>query len=305
MSRASEPDRPRIDFVRAMTSAEIRRRVSLLRQLLRSGRFEKAAGEAEEAIAQYPDSVELLAVSADIHRREKKLDEAKALLERARAIEPMHPAVLASSADLAYDRGRFEDAASLYLELVDRRPSSYHYSRLVAAKNRLGAHEEAVAIARRALERFPGDPWTLRGLATAESKLGRQEEAVAVYEELLSVAPDDRFAYKELMRLKTDESSPEEAASALKGLMRSGSRGRNPTSRRWPPTGCARRGSSKTRSPSTRTLSLSSPEVPTSWPSSASPKRSSVASRTRSKASLKRSWQSLPTPTFARASSLS
>jgi len=211
-----------------MSSAEIRRRVSLLRQLLRSGALDKAAGEAEDAMALYPDSVELLAVYADIHRRAEKLDEAKALLERARAIEPMHPAVLASSADLAYDRGRYEDAAALYLELVDRRPSSYHYSRLVAAKNRLGAHEEAAAIARRALERFPGDPWNLRGLATAESKLGRREEAVAVYEELLSVEPNDRFAYKELMRLKTEESSPEEAASALKGLMRSGGRSRNP-----------------------------------------------------------------------------
>ncbi len=304
MSSTSEPDTPRIDFVRAMTSAEIRRRVSLLRQLLRSGRLEKAAGEAEEAIAQYPDSVELLAVSADIHRRETKLDEAKALLERARAIEPMHPAVLASSADLAYDRGRFEDAAALYQELVDRRPSSYHYSRLVAAKNRLGAHEEAAAIARRALERFPGDPWNLRGLASAESKLGRREEAVAVYEELLSVAPDDRFAYKELMRLKTDESSPAEAASALKGLMRSGSRGRNPHLKTLAADRLRKAGSSKTRSPSTRTLLLSSPEVPTSWPSSASPKRSSAATKTRSKASPKPSWQSLPTPTSARASSL-
>ena len=289
-----------------MSSAEIRRRVSLLRQLLRSGGFEKAAGEAEEAIARYPDSVELLAVSADIHRREKKLDEAKALLERARALEPMHPAVLASSADLAFDRGRFEDAAALYLELVDRRPSSYHYSRLVAARNRLGAHEEAAAIARRALERFPGDPWNLRGLATAESKLGRREEAVAVYEELLSGSA------RRPLRLQRAH-APEDRRELSRG---SGLRPQRAHAERWsrskpPPQDVGRRQAAKggeARRRGLRIRGCSRPrarQVRTSWPSSASPKRSSAATKTRSKASPNPSWQSHPTPTFARASSLS
>ena len=186
------------------------------------------ADEAEKAIARHAESAELLALSADIHRRQKKLDEAKALLGRARAIDPFHDAVLDASADLAYDLGAFAEAAARYQGLVDRRPSRYHYSRLVGSRNRIGEHEAAAAIARRALERFPGDAWILRGLAAAEAKLGRREEALAAYEELLSVDPEDRFVYKELMRLKTEESSPEEAASALKGLMRTGSRARNP-----------------------------------------------------------------------------
>jgi tetratricopeptide (TPR) repeat protein len=78
------------------------------------------------------------------------------------------------------------------------------------------------------LERYPDDLWLLRGLATAEVKLGRHSEAVRLYEKLLEFDPNDRFSYKELMRLRTAGAPEGEAASALKGLMRSGGRGKNP-----------------------------------------------------------------------------
>ena len=211
-----------------MEPREVRQRVSSLRQLLRSGALDEAAREAEMDLVRHPENAEILAMAADIYRRQKKLDEARALLARARNVDPFHDSVVAASADLAYDSGHYKEAAARYQELVDRRPNGYHYSRLVAAKNRLGKHGEAAAIARRGLERFHGDAWILRGLAAAEAKLGRHNEAMAAYESLLEIDPKDRFAYKELMRLKTETSSPEEAASALKGLMRSGERARNP-----------------------------------------------------------------------------
>lgn len=208
--------------------SEVRRRVSHLRELVRSRALDEAAREAESAVSDYPESAELLAAFADIHRRRKKLDEAKALLERARAIDPFHETVVAVAADLAYDEGDFKEAAARYQHLVDRRATSYYYSRLVMSTNRLGEPEAAAAMGRQALERFPRDPWILRGLAAAEAKSGRRQDAVAAYEELLEIDPKDRFAYKELMRLKTEEASPEEAAAALKGLMRTGSRASNP-----------------------------------------------------------------------------
>lgn len=211
-----------------MDRGDIGRQVSRLRQLVRSKSFGDAAREAEAFLEAHPENAELLALAADIQRRQKKLDEAEALVDRARAVDPFHASVLAVAADLAYDRGSYRDAAARYRELVDRRPSSYHYSRLVAATHRLGDSETAAALARQGLERFPNDPWILRGLAASAAKLGRHDEAVAVLEELLRIEPGDRFAYKELMRLKTEKSAPEEAASALKGLMRSGSRSKNP-----------------------------------------------------------------------------
>lgn len=211
-----------------MESGGVRGHVSRLRQLVRSKSFGEAAREAEVFLAEYPDCAELLALGADIHRRQKKLDEAKALIERARAVDPFHGSVLAVGADLAYDQGSYRDAAARYRELVDRRPTAYHFSRLVIATHRLGDPQTALALARQGLERFPDDPWILRGLAASAGKLGRHAEAIAALEELLRIEPSDRFAYKELMRLKTEKSAPEEAASALKGLMRSGSRAANP-----------------------------------------------------------------------------
>jgi tetratricopeptide (TPR) repeat protein len=136
--------------------------------------------------------------------------------------------VLSETADLAFEARDFEEAAERYRELVDRRPNRYHYSRLVMAKSKLGASSDAAATARAALEIFPDDPWILRGLAAAEAKEGRIAEAVTAYEKLLSLEPNDRFAYKELMRLKTEGENPEDAAAALKGLMRTGGRDKNP-----------------------------------------------------------------------------
>ena len=215
-------------YLIATMDSDHRRSVSLVWQLLRSGSLEDAAREAEDAIARHPESAELLALTADIHRRRRNLDEATALLDRARELDPFDEAVLGTGAELAFDRREFREAAARFQELVDRRPNAYRLSRLVAAKNRLKEHAEAAAIARRALESYPDDPWTLRGLAAAEAALGRRDEAIAAYERLLAVEPKDRFAYKELMRLKTADASPEEAASALGGLMKAGGRDRNP-----------------------------------------------------------------------------
>ncbi|MGH9388344.1 MAG: tetratricopeptide repeat protein, partial [Vicinamibacteria bacterium] len=202
--------------------------MSSLRKLIASKSFIEAEALALEGLRNFPESAELLALAAGIERRLKKLDEARSLLDRARRLEPFHDAVLSEAADLAFDARDFSEAAERYRELVDRRPNRYHYSRLVMAKSKLGASAEAAALARTALEIFPDDPWLLRGLAAAEAKLGRVPEAVSAYERLLAREPNDRFAYKELMRLKTEGEKPDEAAAALKGLMRTGGRDRNP-----------------------------------------------------------------------------
>jgi tetratricopeptide (TPR) repeat protein len=190
--------------------------------------FDRAAEEIEEALELFPDEAELLATAADIQRRIKKLPEAETYLRRAEAVDPSHDRVMSVGADLSYDLRDLDKAASLYRQLVDRRPNRYHYSRLVYTLNRIGEHEEASETGRQGLERFPDDPWLLRGLAAAEAKQGHRDQAIELYEKVLELEPKDRFAYKELMRLRTSETSADEAASALKGLMRSGDRAKNP-----------------------------------------------------------------------------
>jgi tetratricopeptide (TPR) repeat protein len=208
--------------------SEIRQRAARVRRLLSARDFREAERETEEGIALFPDSAELLALAADIQRKMSKPAEAASLLKRAEASDPSHELVVAVGADLAYDRKDFKKASELYRELLDRRATAYYTSRYVLVLNRLRRHEEAAEAARQGLERFPGDLWILRGLASAEAKRGRNEEAVALYEKLVERDPNDRFAYKELMRLRTADAPADEAATALKGLMRSGSRAKNP-----------------------------------------------------------------------------
>jgi len=210
------------------TTYEVRQRVTRVRRLIVGKNFDQAAEEIEEALELFPDETELLATAADIQRRAKKLPEAEIYLKRAEAIDPSHDGVMSVGADLAFDRKDFDKAAALYRQLIDRRPNRYHHSRLAQALNRLGNYEEASQTSRQGLERFPDDPWLLSGLAAAEAKQGHRDEAIQLYEKVLELEPKDRFAYKELMRLRTSDTSADEAASALKGLMRSGDRARNP-----------------------------------------------------------------------------
>ncbi len=208
--------------------SEIRQRVARVRRFLAARDFREAEREIEEGVALFPDHAELLAWAADLQRRMSKPAEAASLLKRAEASDPSHEQVVAVGADLAYDRKDFRKASELYRELLDRRATAYYTSRYVLALNRLRRYEESAEAARQGLERFPDDLWILRGLAAAEAKRGRNEEAVALYEKLVEREPNDRFAYKELMRLRTADAPADEAATALKGLMRSGSRAKNP-----------------------------------------------------------------------------
>lgn len=207
---------------------DVRQRAGEARRLLQARNWEAAGAVLEAALAEHPQSAVLLALAAELYRRTKKLAEAKVFLERAESADPGHELVLSGAADLAFDERDYEKAAGYYEQLLDRKPSRYHLSRLVQAYSRLGRHDEAGDRARQGLERYPEDPWLLRGLAASEAKQGRREEAVRLYEQLIALDPQDRFAYKELMRLRTEGAPADQAAAELKGLMRSGDRSKNP-----------------------------------------------------------------------------
>jgi len=208
--------------------SELRQRVARARRLLNAKDWPEAEKEIEEGLGLYPETAVLLALAADLSRKMRKLAEAESYLKRAEAADPAHEQVISVGADLAFDGRDYERAAALYRQLLDRRPTSYHTSRYVQALNRLERCEESSQAARQGLERYPDDPWLLGGLAAAEAKRGRIKEAIDLYERLLELKPKDRFAYKELMRLRTADTPAEQAADSLRGLMRSGDRGKNP-----------------------------------------------------------------------------
>jgi len=188
--------------------------------------------QAEEVLREELDArgecAPLLALAAQISRRRRKLAEAEAWLERARAADASDILVVQEGAELALEKGDDLRAAQLFQDALDRRPSSYLASRLSRALVRLKEFERAVEVARQALERAPDEVWLLRSLAAAEAGRGQNDAAAAAYGRLLEIAPGDSFAYKELMRLRTVDNVPDEAAAALKGLLRTGDRRRNP-----------------------------------------------------------------------------
>jgi tetratricopeptide (TPR) repeat protein len=190
--------------------------------------LDQAEAEIERGLAGHPRSAPLLALSAELNRKRGRLPEARALLRQAQAVDAFDPEVLQVAAEIAFDSGDYRRAAEAYRQVLSRKPSSYHASRLVRALHKLGEFGEAADTARQALERHPDDPWLLSGLAAAEARRSRHREAIALYERVLKLRPGDRFAYKELMRLRTAEAPPAEAAAALKGLVRTGERRKDP-----------------------------------------------------------------------------
>lgn len=208
-------------------SFEVRQRIARVTSHLRAKRWDEAYSEIEQALALFSESAPLLALAADWHLKNKKLSEAEVFLRRAETADPADDLVISAGAELAFERRDFKRAAELYQRVVDRKPSSYHGSRLVQALHRLGRDELAADVARQMLERFQNDVWLLSGLAAAEAGRGRREEAITLYEKVLALRPNDRFAYKELMRLRTAEAPPEESARELKVLMKAGDRSKN------------------------------------------------------------------------------
>jgi tetratricopeptide (TPR) repeat protein/tRNA A-37 threonylcarbamoyl transferase component Bud32 len=121
------------------------------------GHFAAARRDAEQLLANYPDSFEGLTTLAQI--------------------ELLH--------------GDLHRACDLYSRLIERYPRPGEISNLGTAQMYLGSYSEAEASFRKALDLEPGNAFTLLNLADAMTLQGRPEAAAAVYRQVLRAASLD------------------------------------------------------------------------------------------------------------------
>jgi tetratricopeptide (TPR) repeat protein len=207
---------------------ELRRVAGEVLRLLGTRRFDDAQRALDDALTVAPESARLLALLAELRRRQGHTREAEALVRRAEAADPEDAQAAQVRAELHFERGEFERAAEIFRRLVDRGAGAYTSSRLVKSLARAGRLDEAAESARQALERHPDDRWLLADLAHVEARRGRHDEALRLQERLVERHPGDARAYSDLMRLRASTLPHEEAGAALQGLMRAGGRARNP-----------------------------------------------------------------------------
>ena len=120
------------------------------------------------------------------------LSRAAKLVEDSRAINPNHPAVLASTALLLRGQERYSEAIAAYRHLLDNYPNSHFaYSQIGMLLSFLGRDEEAIPMIETAIRRDPRNPGVrifYGNLAWSLLMLGRYEDSIVWLRRALAAA---------------------------------------------------------------------------------------------------------------------
>lgn len=121
----------------------------------------------------------------------RQYDRAVAECERGMALEPNSDRVLHYGASILTFVGRREEAIPLFREALrlNPKPPNTYYRHFGVALRDSGRYEEAIAVAKKAVEQEPKDTIAYMVLASSYQLAGREEEARAAAGELLRINP--------------------------------------------------------------------------------------------------------------------
>jgi tetratricopeptide (TPR) repeat protein len=157
------------------------------RLLDKRGESEKALALMREGVSRYP-SFRNLYWAADMEKSLGHFDAARRDAEELLANYPDSFEGLGKLAEIELLHGDLQRSVALYSRLVERFPRPGEISNLGTAQMYLGSYTEAEASFRKALALEPGNVLTLLNLADAVTLAGRPEEAAPVYREVVRQA---------------------------------------------------------------------------------------------------------------------
>lgn len=135
-------------------------RTLLARLHLRLEEYQAAEEEARAALEVNPSSLEALSVLAASHFLRDRHDDFATVREQVRALNPEHPGLLTTVADMAVQTRRYADAVALAAEAVEIDPHSWRARGILGINQlRVGAIKEGRAELERAFEGDPFNPW--------------------------------------------------------------------------------------------------------------------------------------------------
>lgn len=114
--------------------------------------WEEAMYMINKALELDPDNIEYMCISADIHRRAGRLDEAEVLYEQILDLEVAEPMIFIDYAELLFDMCEFDNGMELLYKGVEKNPQSadMHY-RLAGYLYTLQENDEADIYLKKAL----------------------------------------------------------------------------------------------------------------------------------------------------------
>lgn len=148
----------------------------------------------------------------------REFDEAGISMERALALNPSDPQVIANHAHWLCRVGRYEEALSEYDLVIQRDPfpPSWYWEGRAIALFALQRYEDAIQSVRK-MDRLYF--WDYAVLAACYALLGRMDKARAAASEVLKMKPD--FAIRDMM-LQEPWKNPAEIERELDGLRKAG-----------------------------------------------------------------------------------
>jgi pentatricopeptide repeat protein len=169
--------------------------------------YEPAIALAREAVALFPDSLDLVSDLiiattrlAEVFRKRGEIEEALALYAEAREIDPDSPIARLGVIDCYRDLGRFEDALSLYDGILEFDPSvRYNYATALA---RLGRYPEAIEQFVKVTQESPEFASAYNNWGNTLLQMGDRQGAREKYEKALQFDPDHDGARQNLDRLR-------------------------------------------------------------------------------------------------------
>jgi len=106
------------------------------------------------------------------------------------------PAALLDRAIALHQGGRFEEAAQMYLAVLETQPDDFDAMHLLGViRHQQGSDREALELIGSALRRNPRSASALSNLGAVLHKLERYQEAFEAYEDALAIRPDDANAW--------------------------------------------------------------------------------------------------------------
>jgi tetratricopeptide (TPR) repeat protein len=212
LARFTDVDRARVELVEAELkgNAEERRRsmVALSRLIstdpqtlaslgdlaLSRREFTAAADYYKNALALLPDSYELLNQLGYVEAYRNRIDDARAVLERYRSLQPEERNPLDSLGEVHFIDGHFAEAEKYFLEAQSRAPGAGSFELVKAAQSRL--MQGNIAGADELFQRYIGprqnahDPRAVLESSQWFYLTGRRKQALAALEGAASMAGD-------------------------------------------------------------------------------------------------------------------
>jgi adenylate cyclase len=156
--------------------------------------------------------------------REQRLRDAKALIDRALAIEPRHIVALKLHAAVFRAEGQFKDAITASEMVIAQNPGEpWSYKEIGLNHLYLGRFEEALHWFEKADQIGPRDPsrWIWLGaMGRVQFFLGHDEEAIRLLRLSADANPRDARAYALLAAVYALSGQKEDAAAALENCLR-------------------------------------------------------------------------------------